>query len=46
MDYKKYIATVEGFPKEGISFKDCTPLLQMVKHFIVHVMKWQKLQKV
>lgn len=28
MDYKQYITTVEGFPKEGISFKDCTPLLQ------------------
>lgn len=28
MDYKQYIATVEGFPKEGISFKDITPLMQ------------------
>lgn len=28
MDYKNYIATVEGFPKEGISFKDITPLMQ------------------
>ena len=28
MNYEKYIATVEGFPKEGISFKDITPLLQ------------------
>lgn len=28
MNFKDYIATVEGFPKEGISFKDITPLLQ------------------
>lgn len=28
MNYEKHIATVEGFPKEGISFKDITPLLQ------------------
>ncbi len=28
MNYEKYIATVEGFPKEGISFKDITPLMQ------------------
>lgn len=28
MNYKDYIATVEGFPKEGISFKDITPLMQ------------------
>lgn len=28
MDFEKYIATVEGFPKEGISFKDITPLMQ------------------
>lgn len=28
MKYRDYIATVEGFPKEGISFKDITPLMQ------------------
>lgn len=28
MNLEKYIATVEGFPKEGISFKDITPLMQ------------------
>lgn len=28
MDLNKHIATIEGFPKEGISFKDITPLLQ------------------
>ena len=28
MNLKDYIATVEGFPKEGISFKDITPLMQ------------------
>lgn len=28
MDLRKYIAIREGWPKEGISFKDITPLLQ------------------
>jgi adenine phosphoribosyltransferase len=28
MDYKKYIASVEGFPKEGIIFRDVTPILE------------------
>lgn len=28
MKFENYIATVEGFPKEGISFKDITPLMQ------------------
>lgn len=28
MDYKKYIQIVENFPKEGIRFKDITPLMQ------------------
>ena len=28
MDLNKYIATIEGFPKEGISFKDITPILK------------------
>ena len=28
MDLEKYIRTVEDFPKEGISFKDVTPLLK------------------
>lgn len=28
MDYKKYIANVPGFPKEGIMFRDVTPLMQ------------------
>jgi hypothetical protein len=26
MDYEKYIAVVNGFPKAGISFKDISPL--------------------
>ena len=33
MDLNKYIATIEGFPKEGISFKDITPLLQSGEAF-------------
>lgn len=28
MDYKKYIASVEGFPKAGIIFRDVTPILE------------------
>lgn len=27
MDYRKYIATIEDFPRKGISFKDISPLL-------------------
>ncbi|HEY4537528.1 MAG TPA: adenine phosphoribosyltransferase [Erysipelothrix sp.] len=27
MDLKKYIATIDGFPKEGIKFRDITPLM-------------------
>ncbi len=27
MDYKKHIASVKDFPKEGIDFKDITPLM-------------------
>ena len=28
MDFKKYVRDIPDFPKEGISFKDITPLLQ------------------
>ncbi|HET7628349.1 MAG TPA: adenine phosphoribosyltransferase [Bacillales bacterium] len=28
MNYKDYIAIVDGFPKPGVSFKDLTPLMQ------------------
>jgi adenine phosphoribosyltransferase len=28
MSYKDYISIVEDFPKEGVSFKDLTPLMQ------------------
>lgn len=37
MDYKKYIRVIEGFPIEGISFKDITTLLkdgEVQKHLI------------
>lgn len=33
MDYKKYIADIEGFPKEGILFRDITPLMADGKAF-------------
>jgi len=33
MDYKEYIEIVENFPKEGIVFKDITPLMQDGKVF-------------
>lgn len=33
MNFENYIATIEGFPKEGISFKDVTPLMQDGKAF-------------
>ena len=27
MDLREYIVSIEGFPKEGIIFRDVTPLL-------------------
>ncbi len=33
MDLKKHIATIEGFPKEGIKFRDITPLMANGKAF-------------
>lgn len=33
MNYKDYIANVPGFPKEGILFRDITPLMQNGKVF-------------
>ncbi len=33
MDLNKYIAVINGYPKEGISFKDVTPLLQNPEAF-------------
>ena len=28
MDFKQHIASIPGFPKEGIIFRDVTPLLE------------------
>lgn len=33
MDYEKYVGVINGFPKEGISFKDISPLLADPKAF-------------
>lgn len=33
MDYKQYIGVTENFPKEGISFKDISPLLKNPEAF-------------
>src|SRR5690625_5427859 len=33
MDYKKHIKIVQDFPKEGIEFKDITPLMDNGKAF-------------
>ncbi len=33
MDYKNYIKIVEDWPKEGIQFKDITPLMDNGKAF-------------
>ena len=33
MDLEKYIASIPGFPKEGIIFRDVTPMLQDAEAF-------------
>lgn len=33
MDLKKYVATIPNFPKEGIMFRDCTPIIADGKAF-------------
>ena len=37
MDLKKYIASIPGFPKEGIVFRDVTPILETpnVMHYVI-----------
>lgn len=52
MDITQYIRDIKDFPKEGVVFKDITPLLlsptatrQVVKEFIL-MLKDQKIDKV
>lgn len=45
MNYKDYIKIVEGFPEEGISFKDITPLLQDGKVFQSSINDLSKIAK-
>ena len=33
MDLKDYVASIPGFPKEGIIFRDVTPMLQNAEAF-------------
>ena len=33
MDFKQHIASIPGFPKEGIIFRDVTPLLEVREGF-------------
>ena len=33
MDFEKYIVDIENFPKQGVTFKDITPLLGNAKAF-------------
>lgn len=41
MDLKEYIASIPGFPKEGIIFRDITPILQEPKamHYVIEAFK-------
>jgi adenine phosphoribosyltransferase len=52
MDLKKYIRDIQGFPKEGVLFKDITPLLNDAKarkeclEILVSTVKNKKIDKV
>ena len=45
MDLKNYIASVPGFPKEGIIFRDITPLLQNGEAFSYSIQKMAEYAK-
>jgi adenine phosphoribosyltransferase len=45
MDFEKYIGVVEGFPKEGISFKDISPLLASPEAFKAAIDAMAKIAK-
>jgi adenine phosphoribosyltransferase len=45
MDLKQYIASVENFPKEGITFRDITPLMANGKAFNEAVKQMTKFAK-
>jgi adenine phosphoribosyltransferase len=49
MDYKQYIEIVEDYPKEGISFKDITPLMnngEAFKSAIDEIVQFAKEKKI
>ena len=45
MDFKQHIAIVPDYPKEGIVFKDITPLMNAVKHTKQQQMQSLSMQK-
>ena len=44
MNLKDYVANVPNFPKEGIQFKDITPLMADDKLIAMRQIKWLNLQ--
>ena len=38
LDLKKFVRTVENFPIDGITFRDVTALLKLLRPLLRHVM--------